>query len=114
MADLIVPKPARPLARVSGGGPNMPRGEPEFVPLNPWGRGFPAPPRPAKPPLYQVVVRDKRDGNRELRVGPQMGAQYAELLRMAIERQIGLGAERRWSNPVVICVTPDMGRLVLQ
>jgi hypothetical protein len=107
-------KAAKPLMRVSGGQPNMPRGEPEFVPLNPWGRGFPAPPRPEKPPLYQVVVRDKRDANKEVHVGPKMGPQYAELLRMAIARQIGSGAERRWSDPVVVCVTPDMGRLVLQ
>jgi hypothetical protein len=106
-------KAPKPLVRFSGGQPNMPRGEPEFVPLNPWGRGFPAPPRPEKPPLYQVVVRDKRDGNKELRVGPQMGHQYAELMRLAIEQQIGLGAERRWSNPTLICVTPEMGKLVI-
>lgn len=87
-------------SRAKGG---TPAGYPDFVPLNPWGRGFPKPPRPIKRDVFQVVVRDRRDGNKELRVGPRWeGREHAEMLCLAIAEQIALGAERRWVDPVVV------------
>ena len=55
MSELILPKPTM---RVTGGHANVPRGEPEFVPLNPWGRDIPKDliRRPTYAPLYQVLA----------------------------------------------------------
>lgn len=91
----------------------MPRGEPLFVPLNPWGRGFPAPPRPEKRPLYQVVVIDKCDGYKEKRIGPAIeGPEMPEMLRLTIANEIANGREKTWENPRVICLIPDKGKPV--
>lgn len=111
-AQNIPPKPKLVMGFGSGQ-PNAPRGEPEFSPLNPWGRAMPAPPRPEKRTLYQVVVRDMRDGNKEKRIGPAMeGPEGAELLRLTIANQIQLGREKAWHTPRVIAVLPDMGKPV--
>lgn len=79
-------------------------GEPGFVPLNPWGRPMPKPVTQPRPVLYQVVVRDKERGNRELRVGPRMIREMASMLQIVIAEQISLGAEKRWSDPVVVAM----------
>lgn len=100
-------KPApKPLVRASGG---TPAGFADFVPLNPWGRPMPKPVRPPRPMLYQVVVRDKARGNREVRVGPQWPRELAEMLCLTIANQIRLGAERRWSEPVIIAMPATLG-----
>lgn len=105
-------KPPKPLVRFSGGQPNMPRGEPPFIPLNPWGRPMPKFPEPDKEPRCQVVVRDRKRGNAEVRIGPQMAHEFAEMLRLTIAEQIRLGREKQWSNPVVVTLTPALGRPV--
>lgn len=104
----------RPMLDIGPGSgqPNMPKDEPPFVPLNPWGRGFPAPPRPERQPLCQVVVNDLRDGNKEKRIGPAMGREYAEMLCLTIGDQIKLGRERAWERPRVIALIPDKGKPV--
>lgn len=96
----------KPLLRVGvgSGQPNMPASEPPFVPLNPWGRDLPRPVRAPRPVLYQIVVRDKRWGNRETPIFPRMEKEFAEMLRLKIVEQIGLGAETRWSSPVLVPV----------
>lgn len=106
--------PLKPLARLGAGSgqPNMPTGEPPFVPLNPWGRPMPKFPAPDKEPRYQVVVRDKKRGNVETRVGPQMARESAEMLRLAIADQIKIGRETQWCDPVVVTLTPSLGRPV--
>ncbi len=93
--------PAKPLVRVSGG---TPAGMPDFVPLNPWGRGFPKEllNKPPRPPLYQVIVRDAKNGNKELRVGPKAPRENAEMWCMAISRLIASGEEKQWFDPIVI------------
>lgn len=108
-AQHLIVRPPKPLVRFSGGTPN---GYPDFVPLNPWGRGFPKPPRPEKPDLYQVVVKDKAKGNVEVPVGPKWGHEFAEMVRLAIANEIKLGRERRWTDPVVVKIQPDLGRPV--
>ena len=97
-----IPKPKKPLLRVSGG---TPAGYPDFVPLNPWGRGFPKPEREPKPALYQVVVLDRRNGNQETRVGPKMQHEFAAMFCDAIEKQIKSGAEKQWTDPIVLKMT---------
>ncbi len=98
---------AKSLMRISGGNPN---GFPDFVPLNPWGRGFPKEllNRPPRPQLYQLIVRDKRDGNKELRVGPKMEKQYVELMHGALVREIVSGAETRWFDPIVVPMPAEL------
>jgi len=91
--------PAKPLMRVSGG---TPAGFEDFVPLNPWGRAMPKIERKVRPALYQVVVRDRRDANKELRLGPKVYREFAEMFCKAIEQQIAAGAEKRWSDPIVL------------
>lgn len=100
--------PLKPSVRVSGGTPN---GFPDFVPLNPWGRPMPKPAQPPRPPVSQVVVRDLRDGGKELRVGPKWPAECAAMLCQAIEREIAAGREKRWADPVVVTFTAEIGRL---
>ena len=90
------------MLRVTGGNP---AGYPDFVPLNPWGRGFPKPDRPPKPPLYQVVVLDKRNGNKETRIGPMMQFEFAEIFRHAVAEQVASGAEKQWTDPIVLKMT---------
>lgn len=106
-APELTPKPAKPLVRFSGG---TPAGMPDFVPLNPWGRGFPKEllNRPPRPVLCQVIVRDRKNGNKELRVGPKMAKEFAEMLRFTIEQQVRNGAERQWFDPVVVPVTGEL------
>ncbi len=103
-------KAPAPSVRVGGG---TPAGFPDFVPLNPWGRAMPAPARPPRPPIFQVVVRDRREGNKEVRVGPKWPEECAEMLCMAIEQEIAAGREKRWSDPIVISFTAEIGRLPL-
>ncbi len=98
MADLA----KRPALSITGGNP---AGYPDFVPLNPWGRGFPKPERPPKPALYQVVVLDKRNGNKETRIGPMMQYEFVEMFRQAIAEGIASGAEKRWTDPIVLQMT---------
>ncbi len=109
MGEHKLPKPAKPLLNIAPGSgqPNQPASEPPFVPLNPWGRPMPKPIRQARPQLYQVVVKDK--DNRwglggEIPVGPRMLKEMCELLQAEIAEQIAAGAEKRWSNPVVVPV----------
>jgi hypothetical protein len=89
---------------------NQPIGEPAFIPMNPWGRDMPKPSHPDKPDMYQVVVKDARNGNAELRVGPVWEKKCAELLCVAINSQIALGAETRWRDPSIAKFMPDLGR----
>ena len=107
MAQFKAPKAS---VRASGG---TPAGFPDFVPLNPWGRAMPAPPRRERPDLYQVVVRDRQRGNKEVRVGPQMARDHCETIRAAIDTQICLGREKRWFDPVIVKSTAALGRPVL-
>jgi hypothetical protein len=101
--------PAKPYLRVSGGTPN---GFPDFVPLNPWGREFPKDLLARKPRakvLFQVIVRDRRDGNKELRVGPKWDQrEFAEMICHGIAGQVATGAERRWCDPIVVPVPSEL------
>lgn len=97
MAEALKPK-----LRVSGG---TPAGFPDFVPLNPWGRPMPKPEREPRPALFQVVVRDKKRGNKETRVGPQVAKEIAEMFCATIVQQIKSGAERQWTDPIVLQMT---------
>jgi hypothetical protein len=100
--------PLRPSIRVEGGNP---AGFPDFVPLNPWGRAMPKPAQPPRPPVSQVVVRDMRDGGKELRVGPKWcGVEGAAMLCQTIEQEIAAGREKRWRDPVVVTFTAELGR----
>jgi hypothetical protein len=112
MSERLIPAPPpgglKPLLRVSGGNP---AGFPDFVPLNPWGRGMPKAAPRSKPAVFQLVVRDLRNGGRELRVGPKCEtAEIAEALCMAIKQQIELGREKRWADPQVINFTAELGK----
>jgi hypothetical protein len=69
-------------------------------------------PEPDREPRFQVVVKDKKRGNAETRVGPQMAREFAEMLCLSIANQIKLGAEMQWSDPVVVQLTPALGRPV--
>lgn len=88
-----------------GHGSGQPAGMPDFYPVNPWGRDMPKPERPPRPPLYQVVVLDKRRGNAETRVGPMCPHENAAMLCEAINQQIALGAEKQWTDPIVLKMT---------
>ncbi len=105
----LKPPPAKALLNI-GRGSGAPAGYADFVPLNPWGRDFPKDLRERKPrpPLYQVVVRDRKKGNKELRVGPKWAKECAELLQLEIARMIASGAERQWSDPIVLLVPAEL------
>lgn len=112
MSERLLPPPPpgglKPLLRVSGGSP---AGFPDFVPLNPWGRGMPKVAPRDKPAVFQLVVRDLHNGGRELRVGPKCGVpDVPEALCIAIKEQIGLGRETRWADPQVINFTAELGK----
>jgi hypothetical protein len=95
------PKPTIQIGRGSG----QPAGLPDdWEPLNPWGRGFPKEllNKPPRPPLYQVIVRDARNGNKELRIGPKGPKENAEMLCFEISRMIASGAEKQWFDPIVL------------
>lgn len=108
---------AAPKARLNiglgSGQPNAPASEPLFVPMNPWGRAMPKPPRPERRQLYQVVIRDKGDGYREKRVGPACeGPEAANAFCLTIADQIALGRETTWESPRVVMLIPDKGKPV--
>jgi hypothetical protein len=69
-------------------------------------------PEPDKEPRFQVVVRDKKRGNAETRIGPQMAREFAEMLCLTIANQIKIGREQQWTDPVVVQLTPALGRPV--
>ncbi len=74
-----------------------------FKPLNPWGRGFPKPPRPIqdeRTPMYQLQV----DWGPRLGVpiGPIMVKQAVEDFCEVVNKMIILGKEREWTNPRVV------------
>lgn len=108
-ASALKPAPVKALLNLARGTGN-PVGFEDFVPLNPWGRAFPKDllNRKPRPPLYQVIVRDKRDGNKELRVGPKWGKEFAEMFCMEINKLISSGMEKQWSDPVVIPVPREL------
>jgi hypothetical protein len=84
-----------------------------YRPLNPWGRKMPKPARRLNPPpvfekgeakityLWQVEV--SRVGDKlPIRVGPKMVKDLAEHFCSAINVQISLGKERRWTEPRLV------------
>ena len=93
----IAPKPSINL----GYGTGNPASTPDFRPLNPWGRPMPKPERPERPKLYQVHVRDKRNG-RTIAVGPKMAHEFTEMFRLSIAQGIASGAEKRWRDPISV------------
>src|SRR5690242_13250285 len=95
----VTPKPAKPYMRVSGGNP---AGMEDFVPLNPWGRSMPRFVAPKRPELYQLIVRDAARGNKETRVGPKIGYEWAMMFCKTVEQMIASGAEKRWRDPIVL------------
>lgn len=113
MSQPLFPPPPgglKPLLRVSGG---TPAGFPDFVPLNPWGRAMPKVAAREKPAVWQLVVRDLRDGGKELRVGPKTDAEskwVIEMLAETIRQQVALGREKRWRDPVLVNFTAELGR----
>jgi hypothetical protein len=111
MSEPIFPIPSqrapKPLLNIGAGSgqPNMPAGEPPFVPINAWGRLPPKPTRQPRPALYQVWVRDTRRGNQPMGIGPKMIKDMADRLCSAIRGQIALGAEKQWIDPVVVMMS---------
>ena len=86
-----------------GRGSGQPAGLPDFKPMNPWGQRMPAPVRPPRPTLYQIVVT--RAGHGEIRLGPKMERQFIDALFATIEGAIRSGAEKEISDPhIVMCV----------
>lgn len=96
---MTAPKPAIQIGRGSG----QPAGFEDFVPLNPWGRGFPKEllNKPPRPPLYQVFVRDAKIG-KEIPVGPKAPKENAEMWCLEIKRLVASGAEKQWFDPIVL------------
>ena len=91
----------KPTARVSGGIPNVPKGETVIEPINAWGRPMPKYEAPRRHALHQVYVKDAHDGKVKA-VGPKMAKEFAEMFQLSIAEQIASGAEQRWSEPHVI------------
>lgn len=87
--------------RVSGGIPNVPKGEQVIEPINAWGRPMPKVEEPRRHLLWQVHVKDAHD-NKIKGVGPQMAKEFAEMFMLTISQQIALGAEQRWSQPHLV------------
>lgn len=50
-------------------------------------------------------MRDKKRGNKETRVGPQVAKEIAEMFCATIVQQIKSGAERQWTDPIVLQMT---------
>lgn len=90
-----------------GFGSGNPAFAPDYRPLNPWGRRMPPPERAPRPALYQVVVRDRRQGLKERRIGPQWSKEFAEQLCFSISKAIGSGLETDWCDPIVVPVSGE-------
>ena len=66
-----------------------------------------------KPQIWQIVVRDRLHGNKELRIGPKAddGCKCVlEALLETINAQIALGREKRWFDPVLVNFTAEIGK----
>lgn len=107
MSELVAAP--KPLVRIEYGSGN-PAGAPDWRPLNPWGQGFPKHllNRKPRPQLYQLVVKDRRNGNKELRVGPKMGKDFVDILLVQLNALIASGAEKQWFDPAVVPVPSEM------
>jgi len=73
-----------------------------FRPVNPWGQGMPKVVKPARPDLYQLIVR--RNG-KQMPYGPKMEKGALDELCNAIETAIRVGVEKELTDPhIVRCV----------